>query len=277
MGVFNRVARRLVWRAGRRLYRSARGEGRNLMTTNGEAYVQSRFLAAIGNGQPANVFDVGANVGDWTGMLLDKRAAYDMSNIRVFCFEPTAETHARLTERFRSLEEVHIVKLAMSDRSGPDRMAVTSETGGTNTLVFDNALASQALRIAEIDKSTIADFCSSQEIENVHLVKSDTEGHDLAVIRGACRLFEREAINLFQFEYNHRWVYARSFIKDVFDLFAGTPYQLARICPNCIEILPAWHPELERFFEGNYLILHERALSWFDVHFGHFDASNTYA
>jgi hypothetical protein len=57
---------------------------------------------------------------------------------------------------------------------------------------------------------------------------------------------------------------------------AGLPYCVARILPNSIEVLPAWHPELERFFEANYLLVHDRAICWFDARMGVFDVSNTY-
>jgi hypothetical protein len=39
-------------------------------------------------------------------------------------------------------------------------------------------------------------------------------------------------------------------------------------------VLDHWHPELERYFEANYLIVNARALEWFDARRGWFNESN---
>ena len=68
----NGQLRRIVWRLGRKLYCTARGEGANQMDINGEAYVQERVLAAAKPGETLTVFDVGANLGEWTQSLIDQ-------------------------------------------------------------------------------------------------------------------------------------------------------------------------------------------------------------
>ena len=129
----------------------------------------------------------------------------------------------------------------------------------------------------EVERTTLTDFCRQRGIGHVNLVKSDTEGHDLSVLRGARELLAAGRVDLLQFEYNHTWVFSRAFLKDVFELVEGLPYRVARIRPNSIEILDGWHPELDRFFHANYLLVREPALAWFDVRYGTFDDSNTYA
>ena len=62
----------------------------------------------------------------------------------------------------------------------------------------------------------------------------------------------------------------------MFDFIGGRCYKVAKITPDKIELYEKWHPELERFFEGNYLIIHENVLRWFDVTNGKFDVFNTY-
>jgi hypothetical protein len=96
------------------------------------------------------------------------------------------------------------------------------------------------------------------------------------VLRGAYELLREERIDVLQFEYNHRWIYSRAFLKDVFALVADLPYEVARITPDALETLPGWHFELERFFEANYLLVRRPALDWFACRRGGFDASNIY-
>jgi hypothetical protein len=66
-------------------------------------------------------------------------------------------------------------------------------------------------------------------------------------------------------------------LKDVFDLVRGLPYRVGKLEPRGIEVYEAWHPEIERFFQSNYVLIHEPVLSWLDVRYGAFDVSNTYA
>ncbi len=128
----------------------------------------------------------------------------------------------------------------------------------------------------EVETTDLAAWASRKGLQRLHLVKADAKGHDLFVLRGALPLLREERIDVLQFEYNHRWVFARAFLKDVFDLAAPLPYALARITPAGVEILPEWHPELERFFETNYCLIRRPALDWFSCRRGRFDAANTY-
>jgi hypothetical protein len=126
-----------------------------------------------------------------------------------------------------------------------------------------------------MNKITATDFCKDRKLEKIHLLKCDTEGHDMEVIRGALPLLAEEKISILQFEYNHRWVYARNFLRDVFISIEKLPYRLAMLQPDQLWIFGEWHPELERFFEGNYALIHVDALDWFPTNWVTWDRFNT--
>ena len=268
---------RVVWRLGRKIYCFARGEGANQIDLNGEAYVQKRVLGSAGPGEKIVVFDVGANVGEWTQALIQQIESDRGQDLQVWAFEPSPETHALLSKRNGDRDEITCIPAALSNTEGSGQLMMASATGGTNTLVYDNELEYGAFGMVDVEKRTATSFCQLHKIDHIHLFKCDTEGHDLSVIQGASSLLAQERIDILQFEYNHRWVYARAFLKDVFEMLADSPYHIAIIRPTRIELFPEWHPELDRFFEANYLIVHQSALGWFDVLEGQFDVSNTYA
>jgi FkbM family methyltransferase len=278
---YSSTLRRLGWRVGRRIYCKARGEVANDLAANGEAYVQASVLKATQSLEaPITVFDIGANIGDWTRSLLSQLPRARVSTTKVYLFEPVPATLARLRENlsgFPNNEAAQVYPVAISDSEGLAEMVVLSETGGTNSLEFDERLAASASEVVTVKKATLTAFCAAQGIAHIHLLKCDAEGHDARVLKGALPLLKSGRIDVAQFEYNHRWIYARAFLKDIFNLVDGLPYHLARVCPRNIEVFEAWHPELERFFEGNYLIVREPALAWFDAWCGKFDDSNTYA
>jgi FkbM family methyltransferase len=277
------VLRRLVWRIGRRLYTTARGEQMSLeIETDGEAYLAKCVLNGVSSETTIQVLDIGANQGDWIRCLLAQIPApcRTPNRVRIDAFEPVPSTRNRLLKTLSEIDSNGLVKihpLALSDQAGSASMAIMSETGGTNSLHFDGTGDDPPGGWITVQTETLFSFCNTQGLNHLHLVKCDAEGHDLKVLQGALQLFVQGRIDVFQFEYNHRWVFSRSFLKDVFDLKRGLSYKIGKIEPASIELYEEWHPELDRFFQSNYVLISEQAIKWFNVHCGMFDETNSYA
>jgi hypothetical protein len=75
----------------------------------------------------------------------------------------------------------------------------------------------------------------------------------MSVLHGARECLGAGLITVAQFEYNHRWVHARQFLKDTFDLLEPLGYRVGKLTPRGMESYPGWDPDLETFIEGNYL------------------------
>jgi FkbM family methyltransferase len=274
------LGRRASHRLGRSLYLNARKDTPNEMNTNGEQLIQKQLIKKFGgiNEKPV-VFDVGANVGEWTEYLLDEVHFQNNSlNIEIHAFEPVTSTYNTLRSRILKHQLglcVHFINLALSNENGVDKIFITGEKAGTNSLHRDES--NQDLPTLQIEKTTAYDYCQKANINTIHFLKIDTEGHDVEVLKGAIRLFKEEKIHVCQFEYNFRWIYSKHFLKDVFDLLKGLPYQIGKITKNKIQFYEKWHPELERFFEGNYLIVYNNDISWFEHESGSFDRYYIYS
>ena len=275
--------RNLSWRLGRRLYMRARGEDLSGdMTHNGEAALQRAVLDALADAPFVQVVDIGANRGEWTLSLLTQASVSRRKpdRLRVDLFEPVPSTRAVLDAALASRDDTTCMKthsVAMSEKSGASRMAVMSKTGGTNTLHAEDFAATAAGNWIEVTLTTLDAFCRDEGIDRIHLAKCDAEGHDLLVLRGARPLLEASRIDVLQFEYNHCWVFSRNFLRDVFELVDGLPYVVARVHAQGVEVHDAWHPELERFFQCNFALVHRDALRWFDVRHARFTDANTLA
>ena len=276
--------RRAAWRLSRKLYSVARGEEQipDVFEANGEGYVQDCALKALPQTGAISIVDIGANRGDWSASILERLPAHAQTSVRtrLDLFEPAPLLIEKLRSRIASLDKAGIAHLhtsAVSDTSGAAQLAVMSEHGGTNSLSFDASTAKQAIGIVDVPTLTLTEFCDATGIQHVHLAKSDTEGHDLKVLRGARGLLKQGRLDVFQFEYNHRWILGSSFLKNVFDLVEDLPYRVARIQPRFLEVFETWHPELERFFQSNYVLVREPSLKLFDCRYCKFDDSNTYA
>jgi FkbM family methyltransferase len=216
----------------------------NDISLNGERDVQR---VAVSFPTPV-VFDVGAHFGEWTMSLLSLSSV----TADVHCFEPATSSHRLAAANLVGRASVH--KLALSDTMGSAPLNITHEGAGSNSLSsFDDYAGFTDLPTEEVDVDTFDHFRGKHDLDRVTLLKVDAEGHDMAVIRGARQSLEARAIDLVQFEYNWRWIAARHYLLDAFDLFLSCGYRLGKITPRGIEDYPAWHPELEKFTEANFL------------------------
>ncbi|WP_066969913.1 FkbM family methyltransferase [Rhizorhabdus dicambivorans] len=275
-----RALRKLVWRVSRILYMHARGEEtEDGFLHNGEARVIADLIRASRDGEAVVLLDVGANHGAWSQSVLDRlrdRPAL-RPHLCLTAFEPVTSSRQRLEAALASeiaRGGITVSSSALSYRVGRARMARMSESGGTNSLEIDKAMEDAAIGFEEVDFMTLSAWNEAAGKSHIHMVKIDAEGHDARVIEGALPLLQAGMIDVLQFEYNHRWLFARRSLHDVFEMIAGTPYVLGRIRPSCVELHDEWHFELDRFFQCNYLLIHDRALSWFRTRRGAFGPSN---
>lgn len=278
--MFQLLGRRASYRIGRALYSNARGEVHNDMMTNGEMLVQNCVVDAwkkewVGE-QRLVVFDVGANVGDWSSALLSLLTkSRDMSEaVDLYAFEPVPSTFQFLRKRLGTQNAVlHYEQVALSSEKSEGTMYISGVNSASNSLNADPLRGD--MKPVAIVKTTVADFCRAHRIRKVQLLKCDAEGHDMEVIRGALPLLARGSISVLQFEYNHQWIFSRHFLRDVFMALEKLPYKIAKLQPHRLLILSGWHPELEKYFEGNYVLVHVDALKWFPRKQASFDCYNT--
>ena len=267
-------ARRWIWRVGRRLYIAARGEAPNHILNHGELRLQRLVSDCVRPGSRLVAFDVGARIGDWSKGFLDT-AAKRPNGYEIHAFEPVPESRAQIETSFVeqiARGDVHINAIALSDEAGTVPIYVPHLIAGTSTLHPDSAINYE--RVLQVAVGTVDEYCRINSIGQIDLLKVDTEGNDLRVIRGAMELLKRGRIGVLQFEYNHHWIFSRAYMKDVYDLIRGTPYRIAKICPGSLEIYVEWHLELERFFETNYALVHEGLRTLLDCKMMRIGASN---
>ena len=244
----SRRLRSFMWRTGRKLYQYARREGPNDPAHNGEYWLLDAIVQRA-DGASLTLLDVGANVGEWTARALACLSRHARSGT-VHAIEPAPGAHAHLARRFARDPRVVARRVALADHSGTESLYVVGELAGTNSLVDQQIGLPVPVAVTRVD-----DYLKAHALERVTFLKSDTEGLDLAVLRGGLEALSRGRIDAWQFEYNARWIHARAFLRDVFELLATQPYVLGKLFGDGVELFDAWHPELERFFETNFVLL----------------------
>lgn len=263
--IYSIFGRSLAWRIGRAIYQYARGDTQNHMAVNGEVSLLCAIVDSWATsseiGGKFNVFDVGANIGDWAENAIVAVPPVKRESLVLHMFEPVPETRRILKDRISKIAgdvQCHFHEVALSSKSGTANIYAQGRAG-TNSLNPDSD--QEGVSSVTVPIKTLSEFAAALGVDKLHFVKCDTEGHDMEVIKGALAYLKEGRIDVFQFEYNHRWVYSRHYLKDVFDLITGLPYRLGKVQPGKIEFYPKWHPEMERFFEGNYVLVHLSAMN----------------
>ena len=250
------LGRRNYYRLARFLWIDARRDGANTMDSNGEFAIQSAIAKLAARTEASVFFDIGANIGEYSAKLLAKAASEGVGDsLRMFSFEPNPTCVAAINKRLEALPNGQCgrtVAKIVTDQPGRAKFFVTGETSGSSSLRVD--AGTQQVTEIEVDCITFDEFCDANGIESVLFAKVDTEGNDMRVLEGATRCLEEGRIRYLQFEYNHRWILFRNYLKDVFELVEPYGYKVAKVTSEGLEVYPEWHFELEVFWEGNYLI-----------------------
>jgi FkbM family methyltransferase len=134
--------------------------------------------------------DVGANTGQTVAELLPQ-----FPQCHIHAFEPTPEPFEALKELasgHRSRVSPH--QIALSDHNGTAKFFLNSFSV-TNSLLESAEDLSEyrseepgETKAIDVTLQTADSFCHQHQIKTVHLLKSDTQGADLTVLRGAEQL-----------------------------------------------------------------------------------------
>jgi FkbM family methyltransferase len=242
--------RSFSYRVGRLSMNEARFDVPNDPACNSERGVQATVLRHGQPGRKTVVFDVGANIGDWTCAILEQ--AEDRAGLDVHAFEPCSGTYNILLSRIRALPgpaNVVPVRKVCSSSAGTGALHTVGIGAGTNSLTR----AEHADRVEQVELISIDDYCRTSNIGHVSLLKIDAEGHDIDVMKGATRMLQQHNVDVLQFEYNQSWIFNDALLRDVFNILSPLGCRIGKVTPCGVEFYERWDWELETFREGNYL------------------------
>lgn len=137
------------------------------------------------------IVDVGANIGLFTATLLERRP-----RARAICFEPVESFCERCRVRFAGNPNVRVERLALGDRNERTIIYKPTHNPGGNSLVRAQVeIYTSKHRVSwereKVEVRVFDDWAREAGIERVDLIKTDTEGHDYAVLQGVLPYLER--------------------------------------------------------------------------------------
>jgi FkbM family methyltransferase len=236
------------------------GENNLDMHTNGEFRLLRRVLGSTGN---CLIFDVGANIGNWTKEVLKINP---LANVH--CFEPCGSTFRILQSRDFPTNVI-LNNFGLGSSKSTNKMYIYGDSGGSNSLYLRTNL--EPIKSIEIHLESLSNYCRERSIDFIEYLKIDAEGHDFEVLKGAADLLENDAINFVQFEYGIPNIDSRVFLKDVWILANKYNYQLCKINNRSLFLIEFYDACMDNFQSANYVLIHNRLLDNIDNDFRQFE------
>jgi|SRR5687767_10733995 len=179
-----------------------RGLARNLIDRHSKYWVRNvaglpigaDLRVDIGRLNRVNVrtiFDVGANRGQTYAHF-----RHDFPEALIHCFEPIAAPFSELSKVTAGDPKVICENLALGEQAGNQVVTLHGEKDFLNSLRADLMNSAPGAEVETVKIETIDRYLSAKGIQSVDLLKIDTEGYELNVLRGASQALSAGRVSL---------------------------------------------------------------------------------
>jgi len=142
------------------------------------------------------IFDVGANVGQSVDAF--RKALPDAI---IHSFEPSPGTYAQLSEHCRSLNRVKTWNVGVGSSQATLTFLENNDSKMSSFLPLSEHSWGKIVKETKCNVLTLDSFAEEQHVEFIHVLKTDTQGFDFEVFKGADRLMKEDRIGLIHFEF----------------------------------------------------------------------------
>lgn len=198
------------------------------------------------------ILDAGANVGDYA--LSAVKNVH--SNKKIYCFEPVKDTFQLLSNAVSSYSFIQPINKGLGKDSCSIEIfknAVENKHASLYQRNMDHWDNKFSLTEAEsVEIIAFSEFASAYQLNHVHLLKMDTEGHEFSILQGAESWLNKQKIDMIQFEFGVCNVDSKVFFKDFFHLL-NPNYVILRILDDGFAAVTKYNERHEVFLTTNYL------------------------
>lgn len=197
---------------------------------NSKVSGEQSFLKNYLSGKNGVVIDVGANEGNYSAEVLGFN-----QRVNVYAFEPHPDTFQRLSEKFNENKRITILNKGLSESVGfLELYDYENKDGSQHASLFSEVIteihgAGKSVS-HKVSLTTLDDFIEENSIDIITLLKIDTEGNELQVLRGGIVALKSKKIAAIHFEFNEMNVVSRCFFRDFWKILDG--YRFYRLLPS---------------------------------------------
>lgn len=230
-------------RALLRGYETSSGNDLLHISTNGEAFVLNRMGPALDV-----VFDVGANVGEWTDYALDAGAR------AVHAFEISPATSETLAAKHGANPTVTVNGFGLGAEDGTITIRHYESHPMLTTTMTEFPWEFDSVEL-EVPIRTGDGYVAEHGIDRIDFLKLDVEGAEQQVLAGFAQAFALERIGAVQFEYTRAAVFSHYLLRDFANDMDAYGFRLGRIHPTSV-VFKDYDLSMETLRDANYLAVH---------------------
>jgi FkbM family methyltransferase len=155
------------------------------MTVIREIFFQQIYDRFFSPGVGDVVFDVGANIGCYS---LQSSKAVGKTG-RVFAFEPNSASFELLSKNVRvnHANNVAPFRLALGRFASTASLNIYNKAGNSSFYRKDQEAGLKQIGVESVQVKTLDEIASQHKIDNLRVLKIDTEGYELEVLKGATK------------------------------------------------------------------------------------------
>jgi FkbM family methyltransferase len=192
------------------------------------------------------VFDIGANIGEWTDSFLEI-----YSNIHLYLFEPQRLLYENLIRKYDKSKSITIVHSAIgqkhewltlySDKTGSGLASLVKRNLNHFGIDFE---AQELVPVIDLDS-----FCIKNSVWP-DIVKMDLEGYELLALMGGRKALKN--VKVCQFEFGGANIDSRTFFRDFYLFFKELDFEIYRNTLKGLQKLTNYDESYEKFAPTNY-------------------------
>ncbi len=187
------------------------------------AGAERRAIAGLQLAADAVIFDVGANRGDWSGMVLGVRPG-----ATVHMFEPQPALVGRLRERFAAFPNALVHGVGLGELPGELTLHMYSDDHLASFHVREEQRFETPVQ-TKVPVDTVDSVMQRLGLAEIALLKIDVEGHELSVLKGGEAAFSGRHVGAIQFEFGAPNVNSGVMFRQIYNFLSGHGFLLFRI------------------------------------------------
>lgn len=126
------------------------------------------------------VFDVGANVGQTHKIFRNY-----FPGSKIICFEPVKSSFEELRKGTKSDKLARVESFALGSHSHTTEIKLFDEWSDLNSLIPSQMNQDPKAKTQQVQVTTLDEYCEQNQLKYIDLLKIDTEGYEIEVLKGA--------------------------------------------------------------------------------------------
>jgi FkbM family methyltransferase len=200
-----------------------------------------------------DVFDVGANTGEWASMAMEV-----MGSRPLHCFEVAPKTYEQLSVNLVQRPGLRLNNFGLGAETKDIHFYYYEDyPPRSSALVMDDGYQKQ-----QIEGSIVRgdDYVLQKNVSEIAFLKVDVEGMEMDVLRGFSCSLDSGNIKAVQFEHASHHIVSRHLLVDFIQFFEPRGFKVLRILPRLLQQI-RYNLEIDETFVGeNFLAVHASIL-----------------